>query len=116
MQHSEETEEGGTHMEGRAWFVRRPARLEDLQAIHPLDEERPCRAVAEVTLGDMDFQNFITDLYADRAFVEEYAPLCSEGEVWNCILVRCRGDRNGILVMPEAGCFVGWAAWTEVEP
>lgn len=103
-------------MEGRAWFVRRPGVLEDLRVLHPLDGERPYRVAAELALEDMEFQNFITDLYADRAFLEEYAPLCAMGETWTCLLVRCPGDRNGVLVMPERGCFVGWAAWVEVEP
>ena len=101
-------------MEGRAWFVRRPGRMEELRALHPLDGEKPYRVAAEVTLEDMDFRNFITDLYADRTFLEEYAHLCTAGEVWDCILVRCPGDRNGVLVLPEDGCFVGWAAWVEL--
>ena len=103
-------------MENRAWFVRRPGILAELRAVHPLDEERPYRVAAEVTLGDMDFQNFITDLYADREFIEENAHLCGmEGETWACLLVRCPGVRDGVLVMPEEGCFVGWAAWVEMN-
>lgn len=103
-------------MKGRAWFVRRPGRLDELQALHPLDKEQPYRVAAEITLGEMDFQNFAADLWADRAFLEGPSRLCARGEVWDCLLVHCRGERNGILVLPEEGCFVGWAAWIETEP
>ena len=102
-------------MEGYAHFVRRPGRLEDLEVLHPLEAERPCRVVGEVVLGDMDFRNFTTDLYADRDFLEEYAPLCGMGEVWTCILVRCAGERKGILAVPE-GRYVEWAALVDTGP
>ena len=102
-------------LEGLAWFVRRPKDLEALRALHPLDAERPYRVAAEVVLEDMDFQNFITDLYADRAFLEENAHFCGGDGVWSCLLVRCHGDRNGVLVLPMADGFVDWAAWTPVE-
>ena len=102
-------------MENRAWFVRRPGHISQLRTVHPLDGERSYRVVAEVTLGDMDFENFITDLYADRGFLEEYAHLCSaEGDTWSCILVRCPDYRDAVLVVPEEGRFVGWAAFIEM--
>lgn len=102
-------------MEGYAYFLRRPGRLEDLRALHPLDAERPYRVAAELFLGDMDFENFVTDLYADRDFLEDHARLCGTGETWSCLLVRRRGDRNGVLVVPERR-YVDWAAWVEVDP
>ena len=52
--------------------------------------------------------------YADRDFLEEYAPLCGRGEEWACLLVRCAGDRNGILVVPERR-YVEWAALVDTE-
>ena len=109
-------EKEGERMEGRAWFRRRPGILAELRGPYPLEEERPYRVAAVVTLGDMDFQNFITDLYADRDFLEEHANLCAMGEVWNCLLVRCPGEKTGVLVMPEEGRFVGWAAAIEMDP
>ena len=102
-------------MEGYAYFARRPGRLEDLRVPHPLEAEKPYRVVGEMVLGDMDFQNFLTDLYADRDFLEEYAPLCGRGEEWACLLVRCAGDRNGILVVPERR-YVEWAALVDTGP
>ena len=103
-------------MNGRAWFVRRPRDLEALRVLHPLDGERSFRVAAELFLEELDFQNFITDLAADRPFLERYAPLCACGEEPLCLLVRCAGDRNGILAVPDQDGFAEWAAWTEVEP
>ena len=106
----------GEEMNGRAWFVRRPRDLEALRALHPLDGERPFRVAAELFLEEMDFQNFITDLLADRGFLERYADLCAYGEAPSCLLVRCEEDRNGILAVPGKDGFLEWAAFTEVEP
>jgi hypothetical protein len=50
-------------------------------------------------------------MLADRQFIEDNAALCSRGQVWQCLLVRQRGCSEGVLVMPENGCFVGWAAY-----
>ena len=102
-------------MNGRAWFVRRPRDLEALRALHPLDGERPFRVAAELFLEEMEFRNFLTDLYADRDFLERYASLCSGDEPMTCLLVRCEGDRNGILAVPGKDGFIEWAAWSETE-
>ncbi len=102
-------------LNGRAWFVRRPRDLDALRALHPLDAERPYRVAAELFLEEMDFQNFLTDLYADRDFLERYASLCAGGEPRSCLLVRSVGDRNGILVQPGKDGFIEWAAFTELE-
>ena len=103
-------------MNGWAWFVRRPKDLEELRALHPLDGERPFRVSAELFLEEMEFQTFSADLYADRGFLERYAFLCSAGETMTCLLVRCAGDRNGILAVPGKDGFIEWAAWTAAEP
>ena len=65
----------------------------------------------QVKLAKIDYENFITDMLADRQFIEDHAALCAKGEVWRCILVQQRGHADGVLVMPEDGCFVGWAAY-----
>ena len=33
------------------------------------------------------------------------------GAVWRCVFVHQRGRNDGVLVMPEDACFVGWAAY-----
>ena len=96
---------------GYAYFVERPRRIEDLMVPHPIEKERPFRIVAEIQLPAIDYENFITDMLADRQFIEDYGRRCKKGEIWDCLLVRRRGQPDGVLVMPEDGCFVGWAAY-----
>ena len=96
---------------GFAYFVERPRRLEDLTVPHLVEKERPYRIVAEIPLPAIDYENFITDMLADRQFLADHGGRCAKGEVWSCLLV-CRRDKpGGVLIMPEAGPFVGWAAY-----
>ena len=94
-----------------AYFVPDPSRLEDLIVPHRLSDERPFEIVKTITLGAMDYGNFITDMLADRYFIEENHELCEKGNVWRCLLVHKKGQNDGTLVMPEDGSYVGWAAY-----
>lgn len=94
---------------GYAYFVKRPRRIDDLLVPHLIEKERPYRIVTEVRLPAIDYENFITDMLADRQFIEDHGRRCKKGEVWDCLLVRRKGQPNGVLVMPEDGCFIGWA-------
>ena len=96
---------------GRAYFVPDPSRWEDLIVPHLATDERLYEIVKIVTLGAIDYGNFITDMLADRSFIEENHALCEKGDVWRCLLVRKRGTKDGILVMPEGEAYVGWAAY-----
>ena len=96
---------------GYAFFVERPRRIEDLMVPHPLEKERLYRIVTEIRLPAIDYENFISDMLADREFIEDHGRRCKKGEVWDCLLVRRRGCTDGVLIMPEDGCFVGWAAY-----
>ena len=96
---------------GYTYFIERPRRIEDLMQLHLLKQERPYEIVKTVVLAKMDYENFITDMLADRQFIEDAAALCSKRETWRCLLVRQRGQPDGVLVMPENGCYVGWAAY-----
>ena len=96
---------------GYAFFVERPRRIEDLMVPHPLEKERPYRTVTEIQLPAIDYENFITDMLVDRQFLSDHGRRCKKGEVWDCLLVRRRGQPDGVLVMPEDDCFVGWAAY-----
>ncbi len=96
---------------GYAYFAERPRRIEDLLVPHLIEQERPYRIVTEIQLPAIDYENFITDMLADRQFIEDHSRRCKKGEVWDCLLVRRRGQPNGVLVMPEDGCFVGCAAY-----
>ena len=94
-----------------AYFVEGPRIIEDLKVPHPIEQETQYEIAKTVKLAKIDYENFITDMVADRQFIEDHAALCSKGEVWRCILVQQRGQTDGVLVMPEDGCFVGWAAY-----
>ena len=96
---------------GYANFVERPRRLEDLQRPHLIDKERPYHIVTAVQLPKIDYENFITDMLADRQFIEDYGKRCKAGNVWDCLLVQQRGHTDGVLVLPEQDCFVSWAAY-----
>lgn len=94
-----------------AYFVEGPRTIGDLMAPHPYEQERAYEIVKKITLAGSDYENFITDMIADRQFIEDNAGLCSQGEVWRCLLVKQRGRSDGVLVIPIDGCYVGWAAF-----
>ena len=39
---------------------------------HPIEKERPYRIVTEIQLPAIDYENFITDMLADRQFIEDH--------------------------------------------
>ena len=94
-----------------AFFVSCPRTMEDLRKPHPMERERPFEIVKTITLGAMDYENFTTDMLADRQFIEDNASLCSRGDVWKCLLIRKQGGADGVLVMPEDEWYVGYAAY-----
>ena len=96
---------------GFAYFVESPRIIEDLLAPHPIEQEIQYEIVKTVKLAKIDYENFITDMIADRLFIEENAALCAQGGVWRCLLVQQRGRTDGVLVVPVDGCYVGWAAY-----
>ena len=97
--------------EGSAFFIEYPRTIDDLLVPHPVERERPFEIIKTVRLSKVDYENFITDMIADRQFIEDNAAQCSQGEVWRCILVQQRGRSDGVLVMPADACHVGWAAY-----
>lgn len=97
------------NQEGTAYFVYSPRTISDLFQPHDLRSEKPYRVVHTVSLSAMSYENFITDMLADREFFESYADLCGEGDFWKCVLVKQRGKAEGVLVVPD-GCYVKYAA------
>ena len=97
-------------MKEKAFFVERPRTIGDLMQPHLYKHEREYQIVKTIELGKIDYENFITDMLVDRQFIEDSAALCSQGGVWKCLLIRQHGCSDGILVMPEGGCYVGGAA------
>lgn len=101
---------------GRASFVELPRTVEDLSGPYKPGQEQPYEIAKIVELSGIDYENFITDMKADRQFIEDASPLCAREESWKCLLVRRRGSAKGILVIPARRRFVGWAAlWSDAE-
>lgn len=99
-----------------ARFVRYPRTVRDLIQAFPRGQSQNYEIVKRIELDELDYENFIHDMLVDRQFIEENASLCAEGEVWRCLYVYERGQRCGILIMPEPGAYVKWAAYiSEVE-
>ena len=95
-------------MDGYAYFVERPRTIDDLRQPHPIESEKPYEIVKVISLAGIDYENFITDMVADRQFLEDNATLCSKnGSVLRCLLVKRRKADAGILVVPDE-------AWVDI--
>ena len=98
---------------GKAYFVRQPRRVDELVILHAVDWETSYEIVQEIILQAIEYENFITDMTVDRQFIADYASLCDDDNegIKKCLFVRGRDPQSGILVIPEAKCYVGWAAY-----
>ena len=96
--------------EKKAFFVEYPRTWEDLTCPHAAVRERPYQVVRTVILPGMDYRNFVSDMLADRQFIEDASTLCAEEPVFRCIQVQPPFGREAFLVVPERECFVKWAA------
>ena len=95
-------------MEQTAYFLRRPRRIEDLRA-EENSLQRPYRIVKTLHLGGMDYENFATDLLADRAFLEGIPGCGEDGPLVRCLCVTCH-SRASVLVLPDWTGHVALAA------
>ena len=95
-------------MEQTACFLRRPRRIEELRDFG-IGMLRTYRIVSSLCLGGMDYENFVTDLLADRAFLEGVPGCGEDGKVLCCLRVSCPG-RVDILVVPDGTGHVELAA------
>ncbi len=99
-------------MKGRAYFVRKPRRLDDLKAVDPLAAKEPYEVIKEVALRAIDYENFVEDMLAARAFLEGLDITAAQKP---CILVRQRNHAEGVLVVPTADGHVLYAAYCTTE-
>lgn len=97
-------------MREKAYFVTRPRIIEDLYAIHLTESEEPFEIVKEVTLSVTDYTNFVSDMLANRAFLDGFDV---EGiNPKQCVLVKQRGKNEGaVLVVPTKDGHVSSAAY-----
>lgn len=99
---------------GYAFFVRHPRTIEDLMQLHDVRLEKPFQIAKTVSLGVIDYENFIMDMLIDRPYIEKFSPLC--GNPGDCLYIKQRGLHRGVLVIPRDGSFVSAAAWVvEIE-
>lgn len=95
-------------MKEKARFVFRPRTAENLTIRNPEGKWMEYRIVKTITLNRVDYENFITDLLADRQFIGDVAALCKS--LGDCLLVTTRTHQPGLLIIPWKGCFVRYAA------
>lgn len=84
-----------------ACFVKHPRNAAEVRQPHDPCAETPYEIVKTITLSPIDYENFITDLLADRQFLQDNAHLCSEGDLMRCLFVHRRGRADGLLVVPN---------------
>ena len=95
---------------GTAFFVECPRRIDELMRPHLPEWEREYEVVKTIRLSRIDYENFITDMVADRQFLEDNASLCSKNRAnIRCLEVTCRGSQESVLVVPD-GAWVDIAA------
>lgn len=95
----------------KAYFVKRPRTILDLKVPHLLDNEHSYEIVRTINLSGLEYDNFIWDILADRDFIEDNHAICSEGDIYRCLLVKANDKRDGILVVPYNTRFIEFAAY-----
>ena len=95
-------------MKERAYFFFEPRRIDDLTQSNPKGNWLEYRIVKTICLSRIEFENFSTDLLADRQFIEDNIGFCQEKG--DCLLVTDRQRSTELLIVPWHGCFVRYAA------
>jgi hypothetical protein len=99
--------------EKTAFFVNLPFTIKDLKSLHLCNKRKPFIVMKIIELSNIAYINFITDLTAERWYIENNKALCfiDKDSLWHCLLVRkCRGH-NGVLVMSEGKDYPKYAAY-----
>ena len=95
----------------KAYFVKRPRTILDLKVPHLPDDEHLYKIVRTINLSGLEYDNFIWDILADRDFIEDNHAICSEGDIYRCLLVKANDKSDGILVVPYNTRFIEFAAY-----
>ena len=95
-------------MKEKAYFIFRPRTVADLSLKKPTGKWLEYRIVKTICLNGIDYENFATDLLADRQFIDDHFALCIEPG--DCLLVTGKHREAELLVIPWQGCFVRYAA------
>ncbi len=97
-----------------AYFINRPRVLSEL-----FDGwiKKKFAVVKEVELENyIDYKNFCTDMLVERAYLEKYAALCTEDKELKCLMIFCKGRKDGVLVFPSDAGRVIWASYLPERP
>ncbi len=70
-------------LSGAAHFVPDPRRVEELSVPHLLSDEKAYEVVKVITLSGIVYGNFITDMLADRQYIEDNHSLCEKAPYGN---------------------------------
>ena len=95
-------------MKEKAYFVFRPRIVADLSLKKTGGKWLEYRIVKTICLTGIDYENFATDLLADRQFIEDHFTLCTEPG--DCLLFTGKRREPELLVIPWHKCFVRYAA------
>ena len=95
-------------MKQKAWFVFEPRRAEDLTIENNSGKWLKYEVVKTIRLSKIDYENFSTDLLADRQFIQDNIHLCRDKR--DCLLVTGPGQARELLIIPWHGSFVRYAA------
>lgn len=97
-------------MKETAYFVKHPRILEDLKVPHFDEAEEAFEIVKIVSLSKIDYENFVTDLLADRPFLGGFDVAATS--LKKCVLIQQRGNRSdAVLVVPTTDGHVQAAAY-----
>lgn len=102
-----------------AYFVKYPRNVAEIRQPHNLRAEKPYEIVKTIVLEPIDYENFITDLYADRQFLEDNAYLCAIGDTMRCLFVHQQGHAEGVLAIadtPHNPSHLKFAAYLSIPP
>ncbi|MCL2343690.1 MAG: hypothetical protein FWC62_07325 [Firmicutes bacterium] len=83
-----------------AYFTKYPRTVRDLRGPRPLEGAAPYEITGTVILDKCVYDNFVSDMLVSRGFLENAS---------GCLLIECE-DRDSLLVLPETGGYVGFAA------
>lgn len=84
-----------------ARFVKSPRTISDLLVTEPYGEMHRFKISSAVVLKQIDYENFITDMLADREFLIRNPFSRIENDIWYCLFVTRGGADDGILVVPN---------------
>ena len=95
-------------MKEKAWFVFRPRTAADLTLNNPAGKWLEYRIVKTICLDGINYENFATDLLADRQFIENHSALCAKPG--DCLLISGKRQEPELLVIPWQKCFIRYAS------